>query len=70
MNLGFVIAYVDDVKETPVFYREAFGLAIRLEHEDNDIVLYGEMETEGAVLGFASHEMGKINLDGKYQNPH
>ncbi len=67
MKLGFVVIYVDDVKETLQFYKEAFGFKIRLEHEDNGQFLYGEMETEGAILGFASHEMGHMNLGGKYQ---
>ncbi|ANV84636.1 glyoxalase [Picosynechococcus sp. PCC 7003] len=67
MKLGFVIIYVDDVKKTLQFYKEAFGIKIRMEHEDNGIVLYGEMETEGAILGFASPEMGQLNLGGKYQ---
>lgn len=67
MKLGFVIIYVDDVRSTLRFYEKAFGLKIRMEHEDNGIVIYGELETEGAILGFASHEMGKFNLDGKYQ---
>jgi len=67
MKLGFVVIYVSDVKKILQFYKEAFDLKIRLEHEDNGVTLYGEMETEGAVLGFASHEMGELNLGGKYQ---
>jgi len=67
MKLGFVIIYVEDVKRILTFYKEAFGLEVRMEHEDNGIFLYGEMETEGAILGFASHEMGQFNLNGKYQ---
>ena len=68
MKLGFVIIYVDDVKKVLGFYKKAFGLKVKMEHEDNGIVLYGEMETEGAILGFASHEMGEFNLNGKYQS--
>ena len=67
MKLGFVVIYVNDVRETLKFYKEAFGFKIRMEYEDNGQFLYGEMETEGAILGFASHEMGRMNLDGKYQ---
>ena len=67
MKLGFIIIYVDDVKETLAFYQNAFGLTIRLEHEDNGQVLYGELETEGAILGFASHVMGEMNLNGHYE---
>lgn len=67
MKLGFIIIYVDDVKETLAFYQNAFGLTIRLEHVDNGQVLYGELETEGAILGFASHVMGEMNLNGHYE---
>ena len=67
MKLGFVIIYVDDVKKTLQFYQKAFDLKIRMEFEDDGQVLYGEMETEGAILGFGSHEMGKETLKGKYQ---
>jgi len=67
MRLGFVVIYVSDVKNVLQFYEKAFELKIRLEHEDNGVILYGEMETDGAVLGFASHEMGQLNLGGKYQ---
>jgi len=68
MKLGFVIIYVNDVKKVLHFYEKAFGLEIRMEHEDNGVILYGEMETEGAILGFASHEMGQFNLNGKYKS--
>ena len=67
MKLGFVIVYVDDVKKTLQFYKEAFALEIRLEFEDDGKVIYGEMETEGAILGFGSHEMGQETLNGNYQ---
>jgi uncharacterized glyoxalase superfamily protein PhnB len=67
MKLGFVIIYVDDVKKALEFYKEAFGIEIRMQHEENGIALYGEMETKGAILGFASPEMGQLNLAGKYQ---
>lgn len=67
MKLRFVIIYVEDVKDILHFYKDAFGLEIKLEYEDNGVLLYGEMKTEGATLGFASHEMGQMNLNGKYQ---
>lgn len=67
MKLGFVIVYVDDVRKTLRFYQEAFGLKIRFEYEDGGRILYGEMETEGAVLGFGSHEMGRETLNGNYE---
>ncbi|MEX0297863.1 MAG: VOC family protein [Kordiimonas sp.] len=67
MKLGFVVVYVDDVEKCLEFYRDAFDLKIRLKYEDDGILLYGEMETEGAVLGFSSHALGQLNLEGKYQ---
>jgi len=67
MKLGFVIIYVSDVKETLHFYKQAFDLEIKMEFEDEGILIYGEMETEGATLGFGSHEMGQETLSGKYQ---
>ncbi|WP_086932853.1 VOC family protein [Agarilytica rhodophyticola] len=67
MKLGFVITYVENVKEVLDFYSKAFGVPIKLEFEDNGQLLYGELSTEGATLGFASHEMGKMNLSGAYQ---
>lgn len=62
-----MVIYVSNVKKVLQFYKEAFDLDTRLEHKDNGAVLYGELETEGAILGFASHEMGELNLGGKYQ---
>ena len=67
MKLGFVVVYVEDVKSTLSFYQEAFGLKIRMSHEEGGVILYGELETDGAVLAFASYEMGEVNLGGRYQ---
>ncbi|TQV88221.1 VOC family protein [Aliikangiella coralliicola] len=67
MKLGFVVIYVEDVKGLLEFYQKAFDLKVRFEYEEGGVLLYGEMETEGAVLGFASHEMGKMNLGVDYQ---
>lgn len=67
MKLGYVIVYVDDVRETMAFYVKAFDLKIRMEFEEGGSVSYGELETEGAVLGFASHQMGEMNLGGRYR---
>lgn len=66
MKLGFVVIYVDDVKSCLQFYQAAFGLEIRMEYEDKGVLVYGELETGGAVLGFANHDMGKLNIGGPY----
>ncbi len=67
MKLGFVVIYVNDVRPVLKFYRQAFNLNVRLEHEESGELLYGEMETQGAILGFASHAMGELNLNVEYQ---
>ena len=63
MKYGYTIIYVRDVETTLEFYRDAFGLGIKFIHESKD---YGELETGETVLAFASHQLGEINLEGKY----
>ena len=72
MKLGYVITYVDDVNDCLKFYKNAFELDIKMQYEVEGAVLYGEMQTEGAILGFASHALGDMNLKGNYLklNPH
>ncbi|KKJ76721.1 hypothetical protein WH95_11335 [Kiloniella litopenaei] len=67
MKLGFVVIYVDDVREVLNFYQQAFDLKVRMEYKEHDYLLYGELETEGAILGIASHIMGKESFRGDYQ---
>lgn len=67
MKLGFVVIYVSDVKKVIDFYTQAFGLAVKLEHFNEGVMLYGELETGGATLGFASHELAQISLKCDYQ---
>ncbi len=67
MKLGYVIIYVEDVLKTLNFYEKAFGLKIGMIFEEDGVVDYGEMETTGATLGFASHQLGRDNLDGNYE---
>lgn len=67
MRLGFVIVYVDDVRQCIDFYQRAFGIPQKMIYEDGGEVLYGELETDGATLGFASHALGALNLNGQYQ---
>lgn len=58
-RLGYVIVYVDNVPEALRFYGKAFGLPTRFLHESNQ---YGELETGGTALAFASHALGAANL--------
>ena len=63
MNYGYTIIYVTSVEATLAFYRKAFGFNIKFIHESKT---YGELETGETTLAFASHEMGDMNLGGKY----
>jgi len=67
VKLGYVITYVDDVLDCLLFYKNAFGLEIKMQYEVEGAVEYGEMQTDGAILGFASHALGDMNLKGNYQ---
>lgn len=63
VKYGYTIVYVASVEKTLEFYKKAFGFEVRFLHESKD---YGELETGETVLAFASHEMGELNLHGKY----
>jgi len=63
MKFGYTIIYVASVVETLDFYEQAFGFSTRFLHESK---AYGELETGETILAFASHDMGEINLGGKY----
>ncbi len=64
MKFGYTIVYVSSVTDTLTFYKDAFGFETRFLHESGQ---YGELETGETVLAFASHETGKMTLDGHYQ---
>ena len=64
MQFGYTIIYVDSVSDTLAFYKNAFGFQTRFLHESGE---YGELETGATALAFASHNLGQMNLDGKYQ---
>ena len=53
VGLGYVILYVEDVEASLAFYERAFGLARRFFHDDEGKA-YGELETGGTRLSFAS----------------
>jgi len=59
MKFTHTIVYVDDVPAVLEFYRRAFGFATRFLHESNQ---YGELDTGGTILAFASHALGEMNL--------
>jgi uncharacterized glyoxalase superfamily protein PhnB len=63
MKYGYTIIYVSSVEEALEFYREAFGFETKFIHESKS---YGELETGETTLAFASHDMGDMNLGGKY----
>ena len=63
MKYGYTIVYVSSVQDTLEFYNKAFGFEIRFLHESK---AYGELDTGDTTLAFASHEMGDLNLGGKY----
>lgn len=63
MKYGYTIIYVSSVEETLEFYNKAFGFDVKFVHESK---AYGELDTGETTLAFASHEMGDMNLGGKY----
>ncbi|MEM7760822.1 MAG: VOC family protein [Cyanobacteria bacterium P01_A01_bin.40] len=63
IKFGYTIVYVANVPEILDFYRRAFGFATKFLHEGND---YGELATGDTVIGFANHQLGKMNLPEGY----
>ena len=63
MKYGYTIIYVSSVEETLEFYQKAFGFSVKFIHDSK---AYGELDTGETTLAFASHEMGDMNLGGKY----
>jgi len=62
MKFGYTIIYVADVSASLAFFEKAFGLKTRFQHESG----YGELETGGTTLAFATHELGTTNLPAGY----
>ena len=54
---------VIDLEKSLAFYQQAFGFDTRFLHESGE---YGELETGGTALAFASHGMGDQLLGGRY----
>lgn len=63
VKFGYTINYVADVEKALSFYETAFGMTRRFLTEEKD---YGELDTGGTVLAFASHELGATNFEGGY----
>jgi len=63
VKFGYTINYVADVEKALSFYEAAFSMTRRFLTEAKD---YGELDTGGTVLAFASHEMGATNFEGGY----
>ncbi len=66
MNIKFryTIIYVSSVEEALDFYKRAFGFETKMILDSKE---WGELDTGNTTLAFATHEMGRINLDDKYQ---
>jgi len=63
IKFGYVIVYVEDVPKILDFYDRAFGFSTKFIHEGND---YGELDTGHTIIGFANHNLGKMNLPEGY----
>jgi lactoylglutathione lyase len=62
VKFGKAIVYVANVPESLAFFENAFGLKTRFVHESS----YGEVETGGTTLAFASHQVGQYHLPPGY----
>ncbi|ABM59590.1 VOC family protein [Verminephrobacter eiseniae] len=58
MKYGYTIVYVPDVAVSLAFFEKAFGFERRFMTEEGD---YGELETGGTTISFASHKLAESN---------
>lgn len=58
ITYGYTILYVENVEATLAFYVKAFGLAQKFITPEKD---YGELETGGTTLAFASYSIAEYN---------
>lgn len=58
ISYGYTILYVEDVEATLAFYVKAFGFAQKFITPEKD---YGELETGGTTLAFASYTVAEYN---------
>lgn len=59
IQFAYTILYVNDVKETLDFYKNAFGFEQKFITPEND---YGELITGTTTIAFANFELGKSNF--------
>ena len=58
IKYGYTILYVDNVEATIAFYVKAFGFTQKFITPEKD---YGELETGGTALAFASYSIAEYN---------
>ncbi len=58
ITYGYTILYVENVEATLAFYVKAFGFAQKFITQEKD---YGELETGGTTLAFASYSVAEFN---------
>lgn len=63
MQFAYTIFYVPDVAAALQFYERAFGCRIRFITPDTS---YGELETGGTTLSFASEKLARTNLQNDF----
>jgi lactoylglutathione lyase len=61
MQLGWVIAYVDDPAEAAAFYERAFGLRSEFVVPGGS---FAQLDTGPTKLAFAAYALGEKNFDG------
>jgi len=64
VQFAYTIVYVPDVEATIRFYERAFDLKRRFVSDDGD---YGELETAGVTLSFASDSLATSYLPDGFQ---
>ena len=67
MKYGYTLIYVEDVMKTLEFYEKAFGFERAFVYEEHGIVDYAELKTGEVAIGFASYDLGEMNLKNKYE---
>ncbi|TCZ72157.1 VOC family protein [Flaviaesturariibacter aridisoli] len=66
MTFAYTILYVPAVEAALAFYEKAFGCTRRFIAPDSS---YGELDTGGTTLSFASLALAASNLEGGFQAP-
>ncbi|WP_139851081.1 VOC family protein [Acinetobacter pullicarnis] len=54
MRFAYTILYVEDVKKTVQFYKNAFGFELKFQHEQGD---YAELESGQTTIALSSFEL-------------